>query len=378
MTVRTGIEVLRDADFALLRGKRVGLLANASAVDRDLRSTVDILRAGVNLAALFSPEHGFSTAADQETIPTQIDPRAGVIVHSLFERWQSIKPTPAMLAGIDVIVCDLQDIGVRFYTYAWAVSQVLEGAGAVGVPVIVLDRPNPLGDVIDGPTLDSSLLSAVGRAPIPIQHGLTLGELMRLFNTHWNPTPADLTVIACDGYRRGMTWAETGLPFVPTSPAMPHLSTVYQYPGACLIEGTNLSEGRGTALPFEITGAPFIDPYALVDRLSAFDLPGARFRPHSFKPSASKHAGDTCYGVQAHRMSAEFRPLLVWIAVIAAIYQLYPARFAWNTMTFARLSGCMHLREQIERGDAPDAIVGAWAAGARDFDALRRGALIYA
>jgi uncharacterized protein YbbC (DUF1343 family) len=175
-----------------------------------------------------------------------------------------------------------------------------------------------------------------------------------------------------------MTWEETGLPFVPTSPAMAHLSAVYQYPGACLIEGTNLSEGRGTAIPFEIVGAPFIDAAALAERLNALELPGVRFRPHSFTPSTSKHAGETCYGVQVHRMSAEFRSLLVWIAVIAAIRQMYPDRFEWLAERFAHLSGSAGLRDQIERGDSAESIVKTWEDDLSAFDALRRGVMLYA
>ncbi len=377
MTVRTGIEVLNDDGFAALSGKRVGLLVNPSAVDRSLRSTVDILREQVQLAALFSPEHGFAASADQESIESHVDPRTGIPVHSLYRNWQSIKPTPAMLADIDVLVCDLQDIGARFYTYAWAVSQVLEGAGAAGVPVMVLDRPNPLGGRIDGPLLDMQLVSAVGRAPIPIQHGLTLGELMRLFNTQWNPTPASLSVIECRGYHHGLRWEDTGLPFVPTSPAMAHLDTVYQYPGACLVEGTNLSEGRGTALPFEIVGAPFIDPYALIAELEKLGLRGVAFRPHSFQPSSSKFAGEVCQGIQVHRQNDDFRPLAVWISVISAIRQLYPNHFEWNGTFFDKLAGNSILRQQIDAGESADQIVDSWGDAFVAFDKLRRDALLY-
>ncbi len=378
MSVHTGIEVLREDCFRVLHGKRVGLLTNPSAVDRFLRSTVDILRTakGVNLVALFSPEHGFAAAAsDGEHVASQIDPRTGLMIHSLYGA--TMKPTPDMFDGLDLVVCDLQDIGVRYYTYAWTVTYMLEAAGAAGIPVMVLDRPNPLGDWIDGQLLDMAYASMVGRAPIPIQHGLTLGELAKLFNTKWNPTPAELTVIPCDGYRCGMTWEETGLPFVPTSPAMPHLSTVEQYPGTCLVEGTNLSEGRGTALPFEIVGAPFIDSDKLIERLNTMNFIGTGFRPHSFKPTASKFAGEVCHGIQVHRVGSDFHPLKVWIAVISAIRHLYPDQFEWKPSHFDRLAGSSKLRQQIDAGESTNDIIASWADDLAQFQALRREVLIY-
>lgn len=378
MSVYTGIEVLQRESFARLRGRRVGLLANPSAVDRHLRSTVELVRAapGVELAALFSPEHGFAAAAaDGEHIASQRDPRTGVMIHSLYG--ETVKPTPAMLDGLDVIVCDLQDIGVRYYTYAWTLTYVLEAAGAAGIPVMVLDRPNPLGDRVDGEVLDMAYASMVGRAPIPIQHGLTLGELARLYNAQWNATPADLTVVACDGYQRGQSWEATGLPFVPTSPAMPHLSTVYQYPGACLIEGTNLSEGRGTALPFEIVGAPFIEADALAQRLNALGLAGVGFRPHTFKPTASKFVGDVCHGVQVHRLSGEFRPLLVWLHVISAVRQMHPDHFVWKELSFDRLTGSPDIRKRLHYNGEISVIIDSWKARIDAFHILRQEILLY-
>ncbi len=280
--VRTGIEVLRRDEFKPLRGLRVGLLTNPSGVDSTLISTVAILRRepDVRLAALFAPEHGvFAAAPDAERIPSTVDARTGLTVHSLYG--EHFRPTRAMLADLDVVVCDLQDIGARFYTYLWTISHVLQALGEYGVPVLILDRPNPLGDTVAGPLLRPDCASFVGRYPIPIRHGMTLGELATLINATWNPQPADLTVIPCDGWGRSMTWEQTGLPFVPPSPAMPHLSTARQYPGACLIEGTTLSEGRGTALPFEIVGAPGIDGDRLADHLNGLGWSGVRFRPIS-------------------------------------------------------------------------------------------------
>jgi uncharacterized protein YbbC (DUF1343 family) len=369
MTMRTGIETLIADGFTALRGKRVGLLTNASAVDARMRYTFDVLREAVKVSALFSPEHGFAvSAADGEHVPSQHDPRTGIMIHSLYG--SSYHPTPDMFDGLDVIVVDLQDIGVRYYTYAWTMTYMLEAAGAAGLPVLVLNRPNPLGEMIDGPVLDPAFASLVGRCPIPVQHGLTLGEFARLFNRNWNPTPGDVMVIGEKAYG----WDDT--PFVPTSPAMPHLSTVLHYPGACLVEGTNLSEGRGTALPFEISGAPYIDIDKLLDHLRAQNMPGVLWRPHTFKPTASKHASQVCFGVQAHRLNAEFRPLTVWIGLISAVRHLFPDSFAWNVDSFDRLAGSASLRTQIDAGMPLDEIAASWTEGLLTFAELRREALL--
>jgi uncharacterized protein YbbC (DUF1343 family) len=219
---------------------------------------------------------------------------------------------------------------------------------------------------------------------VPNQHGLTLGELMRVFNRIWNPTPAFLHVISCRGYIRDMPWEETGLHFVPPSPAMPHLSTARQYPGACLVEGTNLSEGRGTALPFEICGAPWIDAPALADHLNALDFPGVRYRPHTFVPYANKYAGEMCHGVQAHITGPEYRPLLAWVGVIRAVRHLYPEKFAWREapgkppiMPFDLLAGGTDLRTHIDGNLPLETLAEAWNAAADAWRALRRDALLY-
>jgi uncharacterized protein YbbC (DUF1343 family) len=385
MTVCTGLEALRERGFEPITGRRIGLLTNPSAVTRDLDSTTDVLRraAQVDLRALFSPEHGYAAAAADGThVASSIDPRTGLMIHSLYGA--TLHPTPDMLADLDAVVCDIQDIGVRYYTYAWTISYLLEAAGAAGLDVILLDRPNPLGGAVDGDLVQPDHLSIVGGAHVPVQHGLTLGELMTLYNQRWNPTPAALRVVACEGYQRGMRWEETGLPFVPPSPAMPHLSTARQYPGACLIEGTNLSEGRGTALPFEVCGAPFIDAPALAEQLNGLGLDGVRYRPHVFMPTASKYAGEVCGGVQAHITGAEYRPLLAWVAVIREIRRLYPGDFAWlppytegGFIPFDRLAGGPTLRQQIAAGEPLDSLAAAWDRTAETWRKTRRACLLY-
>jgi uncharacterized protein YbbC (DUF1343 family) len=396
--VLTGIEVLHRDHFKPLAGQRVGLMTNPSAVDSQLDSTYRILThaPGVQMTALFAPEHGFAGAApDAETIATSVDPRTGLTVYSLYG--SSYRPAPEMLGKVDVIVCDIQDIGVRYYTFTWTVSYILEAAGAHGVAVMILDRPNPLGgSVIDGPLLDGGMTSFVGRFPVPVRHGLTLGELAQMINARWNPTPADLTVVQCEGWRRGMAWPATGLPWVPPSPNMPHLNTLIQYPGACLIEGTELSEGRGTALPFEIVGAPWIDPFALAEHLNAqkwASSMGARFRPHTFQPTQSKWTGQYCHGVQVHITDpARWRPLAVWLGIIATLRAHYPQHFRWlaqhpdtGIQHFDRLIGSTWVRKTIEEGVNAGKPVGEiiaplaaeWADDVHAFDLERRPYLLY-
>jgi uncharacterized protein YbbC (DUF1343 family) len=389
--IRTGIESLRHTNFGLLAGRRVGLMTNPSGVDRALRSTVDILWQApqVNLVVLFSPEHGLTASApDAEKIASMTDKRTGLPIYSLYG--DTVQPTETMLADVDVIVCDVQDVGVRFYTYVWTVSHILEAAGKHGVEVVILDRPNPLGGVtVAGPSLDDRFSSFVGRFPIPIQHGLTLGELAQMVNATWNPTRAVLTVVSCEGWTRAMDWADTGLAWVSPSPAIPHISTVQQYPGACLVEGTRLSEGRGTALPFEVVGAPWIDAAALADHLNAQEWPGVRFRPHAFLPTDSKWRGKTCYGVQVHIQDiAAWCPIPVWLGVIRAIRWLYPDQFEWlppqsggveagGVHHFDRLIGSDAVRQQIDAGAALAEIVADWETTRSAFLEQREPYLLY-
>lgn len=384
--MRFGIERLTEDAYTRLRGQRIGLFSNLSAVDRDLRTTYDLLwhADGVDLVALFGPEHGFAaTAADGVAVASATDPRTGLPVHSLYGT--GYRPTEAMLDGIDLLVADIQDIGARYYTFLWSLTHVLEACGEFGVPVLVLDRPNPLGGRVDGGPLDPALASLVGRCSIPVQHGMTLGELARLFNAQWNPTPADLDVIACEGWSPAQTWAAMSRAFVPPSPNMPHVVTAQHYPGACLIEGTTLSEGRGTPLPFEVTGAPGIDGGALAEALNAAGIDGVRFRSHRFQPSAGKHSGQACEGVQAHITDADaYRPLAAWLAVIASLRQQQPGSFDWlptayegGFQHFDRLYGDASARARIDAGESPAALMAAWPAFHAEFAALAAPHLLY-
>ena len=380
---RLGIDVLLEQRLDLLRGKRVALVTNATGVDRQLRSDIDRLAAhpDVALVALFGPEHGVRGDVQAgDKVASSRDPGTGLPVHSLYGEHR--EPTAAMLAGIDVIVFDIQDVGTRFYTYPYTLAGVMRAAKRAGIPVVVADRPDPLGGLrVEGPVLDPSLASFVGLVPIPLRHGMTLGELALLFNTEFGIS-ADLHVVAMEGWRRGEEPLREALPWVPPSPNMPTLDTALVYPGLGLLEGTNVSEGRGTTRPFEMVGAPWVDARALADRLNALRLPGARFRAAWFTPSFSKHAGQACGGVQVHITDrAAFRPVRTGIAVLKALHEQHPKRFAFlsgDPPFFDRLSGVPWLREAILRGDAIEAIEARWTPELRQFETLRQRYLLYA
>jgi len=329
--VLTGIDCHLAAGLPLLRGQRVGLLTNPSGVACDLRPTRRLLLDDslCHLAALFSPEHGIDAVIDDAaSVPeTTYGPRR-IPAYSLYG--QTLRPTPDMLRGLDLIAVDIQDVGVRFYTYVWTLSYVLEAAASAGLPVIVFDRPNPIDGVhVEGPALLPQYASFIGRWPIPLRHGMTIGELARWMNARLQP-PAALTVVPMSGWRRAMTWPDTGLLWVPPSPGLPTFDAVQMYPGVCLIEGTNLSEGRGTPLPFQVVGAPWIDADALADALNAAHLPGVRFRPAHFTPLAGKWQGEVCQGAQGHVFApAVFEPLRAGLTLVATIRRLYPREFAW-------------------------------------------------
>ncbi|NDJ61779.1 MAG: DUF1343 domain-containing protein [Chloroflexi bacterium] len=384
---QTGLDVLIADDFGALMGKRIGLLTNPSAVDQHLRSTYDIFHRSeaVNLAALFGPEHGFmGAAADGEQIGAAVDSRTGLPIHSLYGA--TYRPTAAMLAGLDAIVCDLQDVGARFYTYIWTIAEIMAAAGEHGVEVIVLDRPNPLGGrIIEGGPLDPALASLVGRGPLPIRHGLTVGELARLINAVLLPKRAHLTVIPCVGWSRDLVWPALGRPWIAPSPNIHCVEALLHYPGACLLEGTNLSEGRGTAQPFQWVGAPWIDGPALADHLNQQGWPGVRFRACAFQPTASKWAGQVCHGVQAHITDTPaWQPVRAWLGVIAAIRRLYPDDFAWLAPTdpagdhhFDRLIGSRTTRSLIDSGAPLAALMIGWDAFCAEFDAQRQPYMLY-
>ncbi len=385
MTVRTGLAVLLSDRLDLLAGRRVGLVSHPAAVLPDLTAAAEALSAaGVRLTALFGMEHGFTGSAADGAVLGDARSRTGLPIFSLYGTTR--EPTAGMLTDVDVLVYDVQDVGARPYTFISTLYYVLRAAGRHGRPVVVLDRPNPIGgDAVEGPSITPGLESFVGIAPIPVRHGMTVGELARTFNAE-HGLAADLTVVAMQGWRRAMWFDETGLPWAPPSPGMPHLTTATVYPGMCLIEGTNLSEGRGTTTPFEVVGAPWLDGYALAQALNRLALPGVRFRPTHFAPSTSKHTGQTCQGVQVHVTDRRaFRPVEVGLHVVAACraqapdrFEFLPASWEGRPPHFDLLTGDAMLRAGLAAGIPVAELVSGWPALAAAFEQMRRPHLLYA
>lgn len=383
LAVRSGLEVLLAEEGALLEGKRVGLVTNPSAVDSQMRSAIDLLSASgrARLVALFAPEHGIRGEAQAGVhIPDTVDRRSGLPVFSLYGATRA--PTPASLSGLDAIVFDLQDVGVRYATYVSTLALVQEAAGGTGVAVVVLDRPNPLNGVaVEGPSLAEGFSSFVGIHSLPVRHGLTIGELARLLATErgW-PAP---TVVRMRGWKRTQWFDDTRVPWVQPSPNLPTLDAVTLYPGTCLVEGTNVSEGRGTTRPFELVGAPWIDPFALAEDLGRRGVPGARFRPVYFMPTFSKHAGASCGGVQIHVVDREaLRPVALGVHLLEALRAQDPGAFAWRRGADERyvvdlLYGTDRLRRSLDEGGHARDLPASWAADVGDFERRRADALLY-
>jgi uncharacterized protein YbbC (DUF1343 family) len=387
--VRTGFEVLAAGDYAALRGERAGLLSNPTGVTRDLRHEADVLHAaaGVDLAAVFGPEHGFRGSAQAGgAAGSSQDPRTGLPVYDLFGA--SVDKIAGFFtqAGIDTVVFDIQDVGARFYTYIWTMYDAMRAAARTGRRFVVLDRPHPTGgNMAAGPVLHPEYASGVGKLPICQQHGMTVGELARLFNAEFLPAAeggsAELTVIPMRGWRRGMSYERTGLPWVPPSPTMPTVDTAVVYPGLCLFEAVNLSEGRGTTRPFEIVGAPYAD-WHWADALTELGLPGVRFREAYFAPTFSKWVGQNCAGVQLVVTDRDaFDPIRTAIAMIVTARRLYPAGFAWRENAppywIDTLTGSDQVRTAIDAGADTAAVVAGWQAELARFRATRDRYLLY-
>jgi uncharacterized protein YbbC (DUF1343 family) len=377
--------------FAPLRGLCVGLVTHPAAVDAELRHAAELLaRApGVRLAALFGPEHGLhGEAQDLAGVGHAHDPASGVRVHSLYgDSADSLRPSDEQLDGLDALVIDLQDVGSRYYTFQATMLCCLEEAARRKILAVVLDRPNPLGGIaVEGPLLRPGFESFVGPHPIVPRHGLTLGELARLYQAERH-LDGELQVIPCEGWRRDMDFDRTGLPWVLPSPNMPGVLTAFVYPGQCLLEGTNLSEGRGVTRPFELCGAPWIDPYRLCGRLREEGLPGVAFRPAWFHPTFHKFAHQVCGGMQLHVIDREaFRPVRTGLAVLAALRELSGAFFDWrrepyefvaDRLAIDLLFGSDRERRALEAGRSPREIARAWEAEEDAFWRRRREFLLY-
>ena len=387
-SVSSGLDVLVSSQLKLLRGRRFGLLAHQASVNGRLEHAISLLHdvRGARLTALFAPEHGlWGAPQDHATIDNDRDPVSGLRVTSLYGERR--EPTPAMLAGLDVMVIDLQDVGSRYYTFHWTMALTMRACARAGVAVMVLDRPNPLGgEILEGNVPDPAFASFVGLHPLPIRHGLTIGEHAR-YLVREHGYGCALTVVPMRGWRRQMLWEDTGVPWVAPSPNMPTLDTARVYPGGCLIEGTNLSEGRGTTRPFEWIGAPWLDAHDYASALTALRLPGVRFRPARFTPTFHKWAGRLCGGVQVHVTDeARFKPVLTYLGVIAVARRQAPRGFRWKQppYEFERrrlpidiLLGTDVIRRGIERGRSLRDIEGGWLGDLARWRRRRAPALLY-
>jgi len=403
--VKPGIEVFLEKHLDLVRGRRVGLITNPSGVDRKLRSTAWLLKENpkVNLVALYGPEHGIrGNAQAGEYVPFYFDDKFKLPVFSLYG--QSFRPDRGMLKNIDeymrsfdtetkgkileknmigdieVMIYDLQDVGTRVYTYIATMAYAMEACAELGIDFIILDRPNPInGLFLEGAVLKYPEFSSfVGLFPIPQRHGMTVGELARLFNDRFLKKKVKLTVIPAEGWRREMWFDQTGLPWVIPSPNMPTLETAIVYPGQVYLEGTNISEGRGTTRPFELFGAPWIDGYRLTEKLNQLGLPGVIFREAWFTPYFSKFQGELCGGSQLHVVDRnKFRPFLTSLWIIKTVMDLYPDKFSFYPDYFDKIMGNSEVRLALQAGRSPEEIMQDLEPSLSEFEKLRKHYLIY-
>ena len=387
MPVRLGTDVLLKS--GRLAGKRVGVVCNHASLDRGFLHIVDRLAAAhdLTLAAIFGPQHGFRSDVQDNMIetPHARDTKRCVPVYSLYS--ETRVPTTKMLAGLDALLIDLQDVGARIYTYIYTMANCMRACARHGVPVIVCDRPNPIGGVdVEGARLVPGFESFVGQFPIPMRHGMTIGELARFFNEVFS-IGAQLEVVAMEGWRRDMYADQTGLPWVMPSPNMPTLDTAIVYPGTVLFEGIMLSEGRGTTRPFELVGAPWIEAERFARDMNALGLTGVYFRPAVFEPTFQKHAKQSCGGCQIHVTARHlFKPVLVGVALAGMFWRANPSKYAWrqppyeyehDKMPIDILAGSDTLRKQIE-GDMPATeIAASWRADEDAFRTTRERFLLY-
>lgn len=381
--VTTGIEVVLDHPD-MFAGKKVGLITNPTGVTRDLTHDVDALLAkGVNLKAVYGPEHGVRGTEQAGNVPgTFTDPKTGLPFYNLYGKTpQQIAP---LFEQVDVVLFDIQDVGSRFYTYISTMAYAMEAAAMQNKQFIVLDRPNPIGgEAVQGPVLDPAYKSFVGVFPIPVRHGMTVGELASLFNDQFLTAEvgkkADLQVVKMEGWRRSMYFDQTGQPWVMPSPNMPTLDTALVYPGQCLFEGTNLSEGRGTTRPFELIGAPYIKSWEVVDRVNKLQLPGAGFREAYFNPTFSKFAGKDVGGLQVYVTDRDaYDPIRTALSIIKETKEQYPTGFAWRSDNWIdKLMGTDKVRKGIDEGKSIDQIIADWQPGLAQFKELRNQYLLY-
>jgi uncharacterized protein YbbC (DUF1343 family) len=386
--VQFGIDVLADKDFLPIRGMKVGLCTNISSCTTSLEPTITLFTKQKNfkLKAVFAPEHGFYGALqDQVRAKTFYDRKRRVRIYSLYSKY--LVPDQAVLKTIDALVIDLQDIGARYYTFVWSAVMLIEQMGDLGKKVFILDRPNPLnGEKVQGPVLEPDFVSFVGLYPVPVRHGFTIGELCSFVNSELK-LDADITVIKMKGWTRDLLFNDTGLCWTMPTPNMPDFSTALVYPGMCLLEGTNISEGRGTTKPFEVFGAPWIDPFTLVKKLNQKKIPGIRFRPVFYMPTFNKYKGRLCGGAQVYVTNdRRYDPFSMGLEIIQVIRTLYPDKFKWrkppyehekDKMPFEILAGNSWIKEYMEKNQPVSSIRQRWQMDLYRFKRKRRKYLLY-
>jgi uncharacterized protein YbbC (DUF1343 family) len=385
--VTTGLDVLMKRK-KILAGRKIGLVANPSSVDSKVQFILDLFlqEKSWEVTALFGPEHGLRAELQAEEWSSEFkDPVTGLPVYSLYG--ERLKPEPQMLDNVDTIVFDMQDVGSRYYTFIYTLSYIMEACMNREIEVVVLDRPNPINGVdVEGPVLEKGYESFVGRYPIPTRHGMTIGEIALLFKNEFG-VDCKLQIISMEDWNRDSYYEEKNLPWVLPSPNMPTVDTAIVYPGQCLLEGTNMSEGRGTTRPFEIFGAPWIDPKTLITGLSAYQLHGVIFRPLYFQPTFSKHAGKLCGGAQIHVINRhQFKPVKMTLALLHWLLQTHPGTFRWKDPPYEYVTdrlpidilfGNSWIREELEKGTHPDDIEKRWQSDLKTFLPLRSKYLLY-
>lgn len=380
LAARSGLEVLLGDSASVVAGKRVGLVTNQSGVDATGVSGVDRLRAaGVDLVALFSPEHGFRGTADPgEAVPSTVDPTTQLPIYSLYGR--NRVPSDSVVRSLDVLLVDLQDAGARYYTYLATTVDVMRAAQAAGRTVVVLDRPNPIGGMVQGNVLDTAFRTDVGLLAVPMRHGMTLGELARLARSDLGLT-ADLKVIPVQRWSRREALDDAQLPFVPPSPNLRTLESLFHYPGICLFEGTALSVGRGSDAPFEQIGAPWLDTAAVLAKVRAAAIPGVEFRGVTFtphRPGDGKYADTLLVGIRLHVTDrARYDPTIAAVQLLTAIQAVHPDKIGFLPRSFDRLAGTDSLRLAIAAGRSAEQIVAGWGEARRTFLERRRPFLLY-
>jgi len=392
MKVVTGLEKLADSDFLQLKGKRVGILCNQASITLDFSHAIDLFfeahnQSKLKLNSIFGPQHGLWGHTQDNMIEWQgyQDEKTGVPVFSLYGEYR--KPTPEMLNGLDALVVDVQDVGSRYYTFIWTLALCMEACAKAGVEMSVLDRPNPIGGVqVEGSLLDENFRSFVGWHSLPVRHGLTIAEIAQYFKRQFYPD-LSLQIVPITGWKRKMYFDDTGLPWALPSPNMPSAETALVYPGMCLLEATNISEGRGTTRPFEIFGAPWIDGRKFSQHLNMLKLPGAHFRAIQFQPTFNKYQSEICGGCFIHVTGrSSFKPFLIGIAIILEIARFYPEKFGWKQppyeyefekMPFDILVGNDWIRNMINSFSGLGDIEERWEEETSQFLEIRAGYLLY-